>query len=188
MAKVEMDAPPGLPSGAVYGEYMPWLLQNFFDRTCAYCLARHLVLAIDHFEPQRYAPTRVKDPTNLLPACGNCNGKGGKGDYHPAHAARTRLPHDRTGHMPVDVRHESLGDLYAVEANGQLSVAGSRNPARATWNATVLLKLDRPALEAYVARSSGLPRPRLPRRTSRRCSSRSARSRPRCPITRSRCG
>lgn len=39
-----------------------------------------------------------------------------------------------------------------MEANGQLSVAHSRNPDRATWNATVLLKLDRPALEAFRAR------------------------------------
>jgi hypothetical protein len=31
-------------------------------------------------------------------------------------------------------------------------VARSRNPDRATWNATVLLKLDRPSLEAFRAR------------------------------------
>ena len=64
---------------------------------CSYCLIQHESLEVEHYEPKDYAPEKIDDPGNLLLACRRCNGPGGKGDYHPQHKVRRRLPHDRTG-------------------------------------------------------------------------------------------
>lgn len=52
MARLAFSPAPDLGSGAVYGEYMPWLLHDFYDRLCGYCLLHHLALTIDHYVPQ----------------------------------------------------------------------------------------------------------------------------------------
>ncbi len=152
MARIHLDTPPELGDDAVYGELRSWLLRHFFYQTCAYCLTTQPSVTIDHFAPQSYDPTRLHDPTNLLPACWACNGNGGKGDYHPLHTNRRRLPKDTTGHAVIDVRNENLAEFYRVEANGELSTHDPATADRAAWIATTLLKLDRPALVKYRER------------------------------------
>lgn len=140
MAKLPLGEPPALSAGAVYGEYLPWLLERFHDQLCAYCLLRHLKLTVDHYVPQSYDSTRAHDPTNLLPACFACNR--GKWDYHPQHVGRRCLASDSTGYLPIDVRSEDLAGFFVMLPNGELRTADPRTADRAAWHATVLLKLD----------------------------------------------
>jgi hypothetical protein len=67
--------------------YRPWLLREFWDHACSYCLIRDDGVQIDHYEPRAYAPARIDDPSNLLLGCGRCNGRAGKSDYHPFHSS-----------------------------------------------------------------------------------------------------
>jgi hypothetical protein len=68
------------PAGyANYEEYKPWLRDEFTFR-CVYCLERELwypdrdaSFSADHVEPQKAAPLRVCDYTNLVYACTRCN-------------------------------------------------------------------------------------------------------------------
>jgi hypothetical protein len=68
------------PAGyANYEEYKPWLRDEFTFR-CVYCLERELwypdraaSFSADHVEPQKEAPHRVCDYTNLVYACTRCN-------------------------------------------------------------------------------------------------------------------
>jgi hypothetical protein len=146
MSVVELGDPPQL--GAVrYSAYRPWLLERFYFRLCSYCLLRHLVVHVDHYEPQSLAPTRVHDPTNLLLACEACNGRAGKHDYHPLHERRTRLPRDDSGHLVLDVRRDDLGLTYEVLPSGALRARPGVAHDRACWN-VVLLNLDLPAYDA----------------------------------------
>lgn len=101
----------------------------------------HEALEVDHYEPRGYAPDRVNDPTNLLLSCRRCNGRAGKSDYHPQHIRRRRLPHDQTGYLVLDVRRDSLGDLYELSLAGNLGIRSGPHEERAVWN-IVLLKLD----------------------------------------------
>ena len=140
MARLEMGAPPA-PERGGYAQYRPWLDYWFYRFVCAYCGLHDASHAIDHYEPQKYAPGRVDDPTNLLLGCGKCNGRGGKSDYHPLHARRTRLPHDRSGFHVVDPRSESPAALFRVEENGQITARAGAQEDRAIRN-IVLLKLN----------------------------------------------
>jgi hypothetical protein len=146
-----MTDPPSLPSGAVYGEYLPWLLENFYDRLCGYCLLTHLSLSVDHFVPQSFDPSLVNDPSNLLPACSTCNR--GKSDYHPQHAGRKRLPTAKHGYLPIDVRNEDFATFYRLEPNGELKTRSANSAERAGWHATGLLKLH---LEPFRTRREAI--------------------------------
>jgi len=123
-----------------YRDYKPWLLEHFFDHVCAYCLLRDLGAEVEHYEPTSYAPDRRDDPTNLLLSCGNCNGPGGKSDYHPDHGGRRRKPHDTTGYRVLDIREDDFAEMMALRVDGQLEPRGA-DADRAAWN-IALLKLD----------------------------------------------
>jgi hypothetical protein len=139
--RLKLMSPPDLGSGAKYPAYKPWLLENFFDHLCSYCLLRNESVQVDHYEPQGYRPERADDPRNLLLGCPRCNGRAGKSDYHPDHARRTRLPGDRTGFLIIDVRADDFAKLFEVTAQGTIRARPGPDQARAAWNIP-LLKLD----------------------------------------------
>jgi len=141
MARIELSTPPPLAAETPYPQYKNWLLDNFFQNLCSYCLIQHESLEVAHYEPQQYAPERANDPTNLLLACRRCNGPAGKWDYHPQYVARQRLLHDQTGFLVLDVRHDNLGELFNLDASGVLRVRQGPHAERAAWN-ILLLKLD----------------------------------------------
>ena len=138
MTTIEFGDSPSLKSNASYTKYREWLEAIFYFKTCAYCLLQHLHLHVDHYEPQKYAPSRINDPTNLLPACSGCNGPGGKSDYHPNHAKRNRLKNHKSGHALIDVRNDDLSKFYEADDNGALKIVKGPNSARAEWNYTLL--------------------------------------------------
>lgn len=142
MATIELGRPPTLGADAKYEEYRPWLDRAFYLQICAYCLLRNPQLHIDHYEPQKYAPSRLHDPRNLLLGCQACNGRGGKSDYHPNHSTRTRLPGDSTGHLVIDVRVDDFAKLFEVSCEGEICARPGTSQARAEWN-IVLLNLQR---------------------------------------------
>ena len=141
MPQVTLSARPILGANAKYGDYREWLLQNYFDHLCSYCLLRDDGVQIDHYEPVNYTQHRKHDPSNLLLGCDRCNGPGGKGDYHPLHAARRRLPLDTSGHMVIDSRAEDFARLYEIGDQGDISARPGATEGRAKWN-IVVLKLD----------------------------------------------
>ena len=129
--------------GPVYADFRPWLEHGFYDLVCAYCGLPDSGIEIDHYVPVGLAPERTHDPKNLVLACARCNGRGGKSDYHPDHSRRTRLPHDRTGFLVVDVRSENPADLFLIRPDGVIEPRGASDHFdRACWNLAVL-KLDR---------------------------------------------
>jgi hypothetical protein len=141
MPTLKLTTPPNLGAGAKYPDYKPWLLGEFFDHICSYCLLRNESVQIDHYEPKTFRPERVDDPLNLLLGCPRCNGRAGKSDYHPDHAKRTRLPADTTGFSVIDVRADDFARLFEVAADGQIRARPGPDKRRANWN-IVLLKLD----------------------------------------------
>jgi hypothetical protein len=142
VALVEIDAPPDVAADHP-AVYRPWLLHAFFEQVCAYCGLPGQVVHLDHVEPQAYAPDRYLDPTNLLPACAECNGPSGKWDYHPQQRARRRLRQDRTGFTVLDPRRDDYARLYEIDAMGHIDARPGVDHERALWNAAVLLRLDR---------------------------------------------
>lgn len=145
MPTIDFGEPPFLGDDAVYTDYRPWLERVLYLRTCAYCVLRHIHLHTDHFEPRGYAAARIHDPTNLVLGCEGCNGRGGKSDYHPGHAGRTRLPRDASGFSVVDIRADDFAELFVVRENGAIRARPGVHAERASWN-IVLLNLAR---EAY---------------------------------------
>ena len=143
MAKVVLGKAPSQSSGNNYRYYRLWLLTYFFDNICSYCLLRDRNLAVDHYEPQQYAPHRTSDPTNLLLACSRCNGPGGKSDYHPNHKTRRRLPRDKSGYLVIDVRNDDFAQMFGIREDGQIYPKPGKTFDRAAWN-IALLKLDLP--------------------------------------------
>jgi hypothetical protein len=141
MPTLKLTTPPNLGAGAKYPDYKPWLLGEFFDHICSYCLLRNESVQIDHYEPKTFRPERVDDPLNLLLGCPRCNGRAGKSDYHPDHAKRTRLPADTTGFAVIDVRADDFARFFEVGADGQIRARPGPDKSRAAWN-IVLLKLD----------------------------------------------
>jgi hypothetical protein len=141
MPLVDLGTAPDFGANAKYTAYRDWLLRHFFRSLCSYCLLRDDNLEIDHYEPSKFAPNREHDPTNLLLGCGRCNGRGGKSDYHPHHKARTRLPHDTSGHLVLDVRVDDFAGFFEVRREGQIRPRPGSGEDRAAWN-VALLKLD----------------------------------------------
>ena len=139
MAAVRLSKPPRLPAHAHYSLYRDWLLNNFYDHLCSYCLLQHESLEIEHVEPVQYAPNRKNDPSNLLLACRRCNG--GKSDYHPLLGSRRTRTQDRTGFSVLDVRRDDFTDLYEITQDGRLQPKPGQHYERAIWN-VLLLKLD----------------------------------------------
>lgn len=142
MPTVDFGRPPELGADATYSRYRSWLDRALYMRLCGYCLLRNPHLQIDHFEPQKYAPSKVHDPNNLTLACQACNGRGGKSDYHPLHTGRRRLPEDTSGHSVVDVRVDDFAELFHIGQDGKISAKPGPSKARAEWN-IVLLNLQR---------------------------------------------
>jgi hypothetical protein len=142
VAIVEFGPPPGPRAGMPHAAYKPWLLAALFDHVCAYCVRCDEGVEVDHYEPTSFAPGLVDDPSNLLLACGRCNGPGGKGDYHPAHTMRRRLPKDRSGFHVLDIRRDDFASMFDLDDDGVVHAQDGPQRDRAAWN-IVLLKLDR---------------------------------------------
>lgn len=146
MPTIDLGQPPALGADARYEDYRRWLELAFYLEICAYCLLHQRHLHIDHYEPQKYAPSRLHEPSNLLLGCQACNGRGGKSDYHPHHSARTRLPEDRSGHHVIDVRADDFGKLFGISPDGEIHARPGTSQPRAEWN-IVLLNLRRKAYD-----------------------------------------
>jgi hypothetical protein len=135
VSRVDLSDPPR----SSFAARKSWLLYHFFDHLCSYCLIQSTAnLQQDHYEPRRYAEDRVHDPTNFLLGCGRCNGRGGKSDYHPEHHGRTRLPHDKTGFLILDVRRDDSAELFHLAPDGSISPREGPQQDRAAWNIAVL--------------------------------------------------
>jgi hypothetical protein len=104
-----------------YQHYKPWLRDEFTFR-CVYCLERelwypdrHASFSADHVEPQKDAPLRVCEYTNLVYCCTRCN----------SYKRRVRLIDPTTVgfgmHLRVD---EKTGVIHAVQADGKPSREG----------------------------------------------------------------
>jgi hypothetical protein len=148
MSLLDLGSHPHIvPSG--HRDYLPWLEHRCYDRACAYCLEHARDLEVDHVEPVTLAPKRRRDPTNLLPACGVCNGPTGKWDYHPLSANRKKCPRDTSGHMVLDPRVDDYAQLYALRDDGSLDVTDGLEHERALWNRDVIFRLNRPKLAGW---------------------------------------
>jgi hypothetical protein len=104
-----------------YQKYKPWLRDEFTFR-CVYCLERelwypdrHASFSADHVEPQKDAPSRVCDYTNLVYACTRCN----------SYKRRVRLMDPTVVafgmHLRVD---EHTGIVHALQLDGKPSPEG----------------------------------------------------------------
>jgi HNH endonuclease len=104
-----------------YQDYKPWLRDEFTFR-CVYCLERELwypdryaSFSADHVEPQKDAPLRVCDYTNLVYACTRCN----------SYKRRVRLIDPTVVafgmHLQVD---EKTSVIHAIQVDGKPSRDG----------------------------------------------------------------
>lgn len=141
MPRVALGEPPTIAGRPKYHDYKGWLLAHFYDHHCSYCLTRNDAVQVDHYEPQKHAPGRIDDPTNLLLSCPICNGASCKSDYHPDHAERRRLKSDSSGHLVLDVRADDVAEMFALDEKGGIDARDGDHKDRAQWN-IVLLKLD----------------------------------------------
>lgn len=148
MALLELGTAPAIDAKS-HRDYLPWLAHRCFDRACAYCLEHARVLEVDHVEPESLNPVRAKDPTNLLPACGTCNGPTGKWDYHPNKLPRKKCPKDDHGFHALDPRNDDVAALYEIRTDGELDVRPGSAHERALWNRDVLFRLNRPKLKKW---------------------------------------
>lgn len=139
MAVFESSKPPALPSHADYTLYKDWLMHNFYQNLCSYCLLQHVSLQIDHYIPVAFVPERNQDPTNLLLACERCNCS--KSDYHPLFSGRRTRKNDTHGFNVLDIRVDNFAGLFKITADGQLLPKTGPEYERAIWN-VLLLKLD----------------------------------------------
>jgi hypothetical protein len=90
---------------ASYGEYLPWVKDEFSFR-CVYCLKRIVwaptdVWAIDHVIPKEVEPERICDYENLVLACQCCN-------------------RQKSSHRLADPCRVAYGSCLRVEANGEI--------------------------------------------------------------------
>lgn len=139
MAVLRLSKPPALPAHVSYSLYRDWLLYNFYDHVCSYCIVQHESLQVEHWEPIAYAPERERDPSNFLLACPRCNR--GKSDYHPAYVGRRTRKHEKHGFEVIDVRKDDLACMFDLLNSGELRPKPGTQYERALWNA-LLLKLD----------------------------------------------
>lgn len=150
MARLRFSRPPSLSNSARYSQYKSWLLENLSKDICAYCLQQNRNLEVDHFVPKEFNPGLVRAPSNLLPACRSCNGPSGKWDYHPSYAGRKKLPGDRSGFLPFNIRTDNLAALFSVDQNGRLNAIPGPSHTWAAWNIS-LFRLDVAELDSSRA-------------------------------------
>lgn len=141
MTRLTLTSPPRLPANASYKHYRDWLLFNFYNHLCSYCLLQQEGLQIEHYEPKSFTPQRINDPANLLLACNRCNL--GKSDYHADFLSRRRCARETHAHTVIDVRIDDFAVLYGMKEDGALHVNAGPHQSRAEWNA-LLLRLDLP--------------------------------------------
>jgi len=141
MAKLEFESAPAELEGRSYKFYREWLNFNFYDQLCAYCLLSFPdSLQIDHYEPQKYAPSKINDPKNLLLACRICNR--GKSDYHPNHSSRVKCKKENHGFSVIDIRNENFSDLFMLKENGELGAKAGSQRDRVKFNIISLFRLN----------------------------------------------
>ena len=131
-----------------YQDYKPWLRDEFTFR-CVYCLERelwypdrHASFSADHVEPQKDAPLRVREYTNLVYSCTRCN----------SFKLRVRLI-DPTAvgfgkHLRVD---ERTGMIDAVKVDGKPSREGELIIRQLHLNEDPALSNRRFAIELLAA-------------------------------------
>ena len=155
MPRLITSEPPCSLSGKPYSEYRDWLESNFFYHLCSYCLIQHFSsLHIDHFEPRKYAPSRVNDPTNLLLACPKCNS--GKSDYHPNHSGRRRLRNTTPCHRVIDIRRDDFSQIFSLRKCGELTPQPGEYYEIAIFNISYLLRLNTPERKRIRAKKLDL--------------------------------
>jgi hypothetical protein len=141
VARLEFFPIPKGLEGKPYQWYRDWLEINFYEQLCSYCLLQFKQsLQIEHHEPQKYAPDRVNDPSNLLLGCSWCNS--GKKDYHPNHTARNRLPRENRGFTVIDIRAEDFAEIFTLNPDGELSAKPGAQSERVKFNIVDLLRLN----------------------------------------------
>lgn len=142
MAKLKFsNAPSDLKK---YEQFRGWLMDNMHFHFCSYCIVSHEYLEIDHFEPQKMSPKKINDADNLLLACGKCNGKAGKSDYHPKNKYRIKEKNKRFN--VINVRKDNFEKLFELnQLTGELKPLVGSNYEKAINN-ILLLNLDRPFL------------------------------------------
>ena len=119
-------------------------MDNMHFHFCSYCIVSHEQLEIEHFEPKTMSPKKINDPGNLLLACGKCNGRAGKSDYHPKNKNRTKGKDKRFN--VINVRKDNFEKLFELnQQTGELKPLVGSNYEKAINN-IVLLNLDRPFL------------------------------------------
>ncbi|HEV3255437.1 MAG TPA: HNH endonuclease [Gemmataceae bacterium] len=103
-----------------YQDYKPWLRDEFTFR-CVYCLERELwypdraaSFSADHIEPQKVAPHRMCDYTNLVYACTRCN----------SYKRQVRLSDPTTVAFGKHLWIDASGLVRAIEVEGRRSGDG----------------------------------------------------------------
>ena len=124
MAKIK----PTVPSQIYvddYTKYRPWLLSNFYDQICLYCLINHRAVEIDHYKPSSAFPAFKHDYKNLLLSCSTCNKN--KGDYHPQNKNRNRAKKNHSGFYVINVLNSDIVKILDMKKNGEMQpVPGSQ--------------------------------------------------------------
>jgi HNH endonuclease len=110
-----------LPTVKEYGEYLPYLRQDFWF-SCAYCTmteseARAVRFTIDHYDPAIEKPELKNEYSNLMYSCDQCNSL--KGDRSPPQTEREKGW--RFFRVDEDVRSEHF-QLVGVRVRGTTNV------------------------------------------------------------------
>lgn len=149
MSLISLTAPPKIKNSA-YPLFRPWLLNNFYDSHCSYCLRQTSTLQVDHYEPRSFAPDRVNDPGNLLLSCLNCGGPAGKHDYHPLHRMRRRRKSESSGFEVIDIRKDNFAEYFKLDPNtGKIDINPRSPDTTKSVKNLALLNLTLVPLTAY---------------------------------------
>ena len=104
-----------------YRSYRPWLRDDFEYR-CVYCLSRETWTKrvsgfdLDHFVPQKLAPEKATDYSNLVYACSQCNQAKSSG----------QLPSPESDAFGKHLTVEDDGSIKALDPKGEIIIAALR--------------------------------------------------------------
>jgi hypothetical protein len=151
---------------AIWAE-LKWHLFDLFHGKCAYCESKPLPSAhgqVEHYRPKSKVSGDPAHPgyywlayevTNLLPACGRCNGADAKSSHFPILGTRARDADGLAGEEPLllnPFNHEM--DPYEHLEFDAVGDAKPRNGSLHGFNSTKYYDLNRPDL--FEARNGAL--------------------------------